>query len=119
MRNGSADQEGNIALLIDADNAPASRIDVILAELAKLGEQAATEAGFVPNTRAEPPSEAPRPESPPPPDPAAVALDLPLAVLNKPEVLQQLQAKFGPDFMRKARLADFVKLAQETPGHAG
>ncbi len=89
------------------------------AELAKLGEQAATEAGFVPNTRAEPPSEAPRPESPPPPDPAAVALDLPLAVLNKPEVLQQLQAKFGPDFMRKARLADFVKLAQETPGHAG
>lgn len=89
------------------------------AELAKLGEQAAAEAGFVPVTRAEVTSEAARPESPPPPDPAAVALDLPLAVLNKPEVLQQLQAKFGPDYLRKARLADFVKLAQETPGHAG
>lgn len=89
------------------------------AELAKLGEQAAAEAGFVPGPRAEPATEAARPESPPPPNPTDHALDLPLVVLNKPEVLQQLQAKFGPDFMRKAKLADFVKLAQETPGHAG
>jgi uncharacterized LabA/DUF88 family protein len=36
MNNGSA-REAHIALLIDADNSPAAKIDVILAELAKLG----------------------------------------------------------------------------------
>jgi hypothetical protein len=31
------DQQPRIALLIDADNSPSSKIDVILAELAKVG----------------------------------------------------------------------------------
>lgn len=35
--SGTLDKPARIALLIDADNSPASRIDVILAELAKVG----------------------------------------------------------------------------------
>src|SRR5689334_6910368 len=37
MRNGSADQEGNIALLIDADNASPDHLDEVLLVLGELG----------------------------------------------------------------------------------
>ena len=99
------------------------------AELAKLGEQAAAEAGIA----APAPSEAAPGDSkagsaavsPPgaaaellPTQPSAPATvpDLPLSQLNNPQAISALSAKFGPHFWETAKISDlvaFVKAATD------
>ena len=91
------------------------------AEIAKLGEQAAAEAGVGgPTPPASGPSDskasapvaseavAPSEVLPTQPGAAATVPDLPLSALNNPEAIRALTAKFGPHFWETAKISDLI-----------